>query len=82
MTLLEDPIPIAKRPGAASAMDATDCANKAGLRVYAGTMAVPRRKRGSHAAASDNGVNASAPSASADQISVYPISASSDSLSL
>ena len=62
--------PAAICTGAASAIDATDCANKAGLRVYAGTMAVPRRKRGSHAAASARGVNASAPSASADQMSV------------
>ena len=70
MTLLDEPIPIAKRPGAASASVATDCAKQAGLRVYAGTIAVPKRRRGSHAAAIASGVNASAPSASADQISV------------
>jgi len=33
MTLLDDPIPIANRPGAASAIDATDCAKQAGARV-------------------------------------------------
>ena len=42
----------------------------AGARVYAGTMAVPSRSRGSHAAARASGVNASAPSDSADQMSV------------
>ena len=70
ITLLEEPTPITKRPGAASAIVATDCANSAGVRVNAGTMAVPKRRRGSHAAAMASGVNASAPSASADQISV------------
>jgi hypothetical protein len=42
---------------------------QAGARVKAGTMAVPSRRRGSHAAAMASGVNASAPSASADQMS-------------
>ena len=70
ITLLLEPIPIAKRPGAASAILATLWAKHAGERVYAGTMAVPKRKRGSHAAAIANGVNASAPSDSADQMSV------------
>ena len=70
ITLLDEPIPIANLPGAASASVATDCAKQAGLRVYAGTIAVPKRKRGSQAAANANGVNASAPSASADQMSV------------
>ena len=65
-----DPMPNAKRPGAASASVATLCAMSAGDRVNAGTIAVPRRSRGSHAAASASGVNASAPSASADQTSV------------
>ena len=41
-----------------------------GDRVKAGTIAVPSRRRGSHAAASTSGVNASAPSASADHTSV------------
>ena len=77
ITLLDEPIPMAKRPGAASASVATHWARHAGARVYAGTMAVPRRRRGSHAAARASGVKASAPSASADQMSVYPRSASS-----
>jgi hypothetical protein len=51
-------------------MLATLCAKHAGDRVYAGTIAVPRRSRGSQAAAIANGVNASAPSDSADQMSV------------
>jgi hypothetical protein len=33
MTLLDDPIPIAKRPGAASANEATHWARQAGERV-------------------------------------------------
>ncbi|MCX6529451.1 MAG: hypothetical protein NTZ76_04960 [Actinobacteria bacterium] len=36
MTLLDEPMPMAKRPGAASARDATHCANAAGERVNAG----------------------------------------------
>ncbi len=70
ITLLDEPMPMAKRPGAASAIDATLCAKQAGARVYAGTIAVPNRSRGSQAAASASGVNASAPSDSADQMSV------------
>ena len=70
ITLLLLPMPMANRPGAASARVATDWAKQAGLRVYAGTIAVPRRRRGSHADARARGVNASAPSASADQMSV------------
>ena len=70
ITLLLDPIPMANRPGAASAIDATHWAKQAGERVKAGTIAVPRRRRGSHAAASASGVNPSAPSDSADQMSV------------
>ena len=57
-------------PGAASASEATHWARQAGARVYAGTIAVPRRSRGSHAAARASGVNASALSASADHTSV------------
>ena len=63
-------MPIANLPGAASAIVATLCAINAGDLVYAGTIAVPSRKRGSHAAAIASGVKASAPSDSADQISV------------
>ena len=81
MTLLEEPIPIANRPGAASAIAATLCAITGAVRVYAGTIAVPNRSLGSHAAASARGVNASAPSVSADQISLKPQSASCASLS-
>jgi hypothetical protein len=39
MTLLDEPMPMANRPGAASASDATHCANAAGERVKAGTIA-------------------------------------------
>ena len=70
MTLLDEPMPMANRPGAASASEATHWARHAGARVNAGTIAVPRRSRGSHAAARASGVNASAPSASADHTSV------------
>ena len=70
ITLLLEPMPIAKRPGAASAIEATHWAKHAGERVNAGTIAVPSRSRGSHAAASASGVKASAPSDSADQMSV------------
>ena len=68
---------MANRPGAASAMLATLWAKQAGDRVYAGMIAVPRRNRGSHAAAIANGVKPSAPSDSADQMSEYPMSANS-----
>jgi len=68
--LLDEPIPMANRPGAASASDATHCAKAAGERVKAGMMAVPKRRRGSHAAASASGVKPSAPSDSADQMSL------------
>ena len=70
ITFDDEPTPKAKRPGAASAMAATDWAMHAGARVNAGTMAVPSRSRGSHAAASASGVKASGPSDSADQTSV------------
>jgi len=70
ITLLLLPMPIANRPGAASASDATLCAKQAGERVYAGMIAVPRRSRGSQAAARASGVKPSAPSLSADQMSV------------
>ena len=70
ITLLDEPMPIANLPGAASAIVATLWAINAGERVYAGTIAVPSRSRGSHAAAIASGVKASAPSASADQMSV------------
>jgi len=63
-------MPIANLPGAALAIVATLWAINAGDRVYAGTIAVPSRNRGSHAAAIARGVNASEPSASADQMSV------------
>ena len=48
MTLLDEPTPIANRPGAASASDATHWARHAGERVKAGMIAVPSRRRGSH----------------------------------
>jgi hypothetical protein len=70
ITLLLEPMPMATRPGAASARPATVWASAAGARVNAGTIAVPRRSRGSQAAASASGVNASRPSDSADQTSV------------
>ena len=70
MTLLDEPMPMANRPGAASAIAATLCAITGAVRVYAGTIAVPSRSLGSHAAASAKGVKASAPSVSADQISL------------
>ena len=41
MTLLDEPMPMAKRPGAASASEATHWARQAGARVNAGTIAVP-----------------------------------------
>ena len=70
MTFDDEPMPMANRPGAASANEATLWARQAGARVKAGTMAVPSRSRGSHAAARARGVKASAPSASDDQMSV------------
>ena len=70
ITFDEVPMPKAKRPGAASASEATDWAMHAGPRVNAGTMAVPRRREGAHTDASASGVNASAPLASADHTSV------------
>ena len=70
ITFDDVPMPKANRPGAASARLATHWAMQAGARVNAGTMAVPRRRRGSQAAARASGVKASAPSASADHTSV------------
>ena len=46
ITFDDVPMPNAKRPGAASASEATDWAMHAGPRVNAGTMAVPRRSDG------------------------------------
>src|SRR5438309_407809 len=43
MTLLDAPMPIATRPGAASANAAIDVTRVAGPRVNAGTIAVPRQ---------------------------------------
>ena len=63
-------MPNAKRPGAADAAAATDCAITAGARVKAGTIAVPRRNDGAHCEARTSGVNASTPSDSADHTSV------------
>ena len=70
MTLDDVPIPSANRPGAAWTMLATVSASVAAPRVYAGTIAVPSRSDGVHAAASASGVKASAPPDSADQRSV------------
>ena len=70
ITFDEVPMPKAKRPGAASASEATDCAMHAGPRVNAGTMAVPSRSDGAHTDASASGVKASAPLASDDHTSV------------
>ena len=64
------PMPSAKRPGAAEHIAATVWAIVAAPRVYAGTIAVPRRRLGAHAAASASGVNASLPPASALHTSV------------
>ena len=75
MTFDEVPIPSANRPGAACTMLATLSASVAAPRVKAGTMAVPSRSDGVHAAASASGVNASAPPDSADHRSVYPSAA-------
>ena len=61
----EVPIPIANRPGAAWHMAATLCAKVAAPRVNTGTIAVPKRSFGAHAAAKARGVNASVPPASA-----------------
>ena len=49
------PMPSAKRPGAASAIDAAVCASSAGPRVNTGAMATPPRSVGAHAAASASG---------------------------
>ncbi len=70
MTSDDVPIPIATRPGAASANAAALWAIVAAPRVNAGTIAVPRRSVGAQALASARGVNASAPPASADHTSV------------
>ena len=70
ITFDDVPMPKAKRPGAASASEATDCAMHAGPRVNAGTIAVPSRSDGAHTDASASGVKASAPLASDDHTSV------------
>ncbi len=67
---LEAPSPNVNRPGAASAMAATDWARSAGPRVNAGVTATPSWRRGSQAAASASGVKPSVPSTSADHTSV------------
>src|SRR5256885_9068082 len=72
ITFEDVPIPSAKRPGAAWTMLATVSASVAAPRVYAGTIAVPSRSDGVHAAASASGVKASAPPDSADQRSLSP----------
>ena len=64
------PSPRTNRPGAAWHMAATVWARVAAPRVNAGTIAVPSRKVGVHAAANASGVNASVPPASADHRSV------------
>ncbi len=64
-------MPNANRPGAADGQRAaTDCAITPGARVNAGTIAVPSRSDGAHCDARTSGVNASAPSDSADHTSV------------
>ncbi len=70
ITFDEEPTPITKRPGAASASAATDWASSAGPRVKAGMMATPRRSSGAHCDARASGVNPSVPSASEDQASL------------
>jgi len=70
MTSDDVPSPNAKRPGAAWHIAATDWASVAAPRVKAGTIAVPSRSCGVHAAANASGVNASVAPASADQTSV------------
>ncbi len=60
-------MPITKRPGAASARLATDCAINAGPRVKAGMIATPSRAVGVQAAAWASGVKPSCPFASEDQ---------------
>ena len=52
ITFDDVPMPNANRPGAAWTMLATVSARVAAPRVYAGTIAVPRRSLGAHAAAS------------------------------
>ena len=71
------PIPSAKWPGAASAMDAAVCARSAGPRVNTGAMATPPRSVGVHAAASASDVKPSWLSASPDHTSVKPSATSS-----
>ena len=67
---LEAPRPNVNRPGAASAIAATDWASRAAPLVNAGVTATPSWSLGSHAAASASGVKPSVPSTSADQTSV------------
>ena len=70
MTSDDEPMPMATRPGAASASAAALWAIVGAPRVKAGTMAVPSRSVGAQALANASGVNASAPPASADHTSV------------
>ncbi len=70
MTSDDVPMPRANRPGAACAIEPTDCARQAGPRVNAGMIAVPRRNDGAHTEARASGVKPSWPSASADHTSV------------
>ena len=64
------PIPRRKRPGAAAAIVAADCAISAGPRVKTGTIAVPSDSEGCQSEASASGVNASLPATSELQTSV------------
>ena len=77
MTLDDEPMPSTNRPGAAASRLAVCDASDAGPCVYTGMMAVPNRSVDDHCDATASGVNASVPSVSADQRSVYPRSSSS-----
>ena len=70
MTSDEVPSPNTKRPGAASAIVATLMASVAGPLVNEGTMPVPSRSEGAHAAVIASGTKPSVPLASADQTSL------------
>ena len=70
MTFDDAPMPMAKRPGAASQMAAVCWASSAGPRVKTGMMAMPSRTSGTHWLASTSGVKPSVPSASELQNSV------------
>ena len=69
MTFDDVPMPRANRPGAAEHIAATDWASVV-RRGYAGTIVVPSRSVGVHAAARTSGVNVSKLPDSADQRSV------------